>query len=177
MKNYILLTERLGLRNWLPGDEAPFIEMGRDTLVMEHFPGLLSSEETLALIDRLKTHFNKYGYTYFAVDELSTGDFVGFTGLANQTWESEFTPCVDMGWRLHRKAWGKGYATEAAAACLKAAGPKFGIEKVLAFATHTNSASINVMKKLEMNEIGKVQHPSIVNDDRFDYCVVFRKTT
>jgi RimJ/RimL family protein N-acetyltransferase len=173
LKEYVITTNRLGLRNWLPSDEAPFIEMGKDIMVMEHFPGLLSSEETLALIDRLKQHFQEYGYTYFAVDELSTSNFIGFTGLKNQTWESEFTPCVDMGWRLHRKAWGKGYATEAAKACLEAAGPKFGIDKVLAFATNTNLASMNVMQKLGMAEIGKVQHPLIIGDDRFDHCVVY----
>jgi len=147
--------------------------MGQDPEVMEHFPGLLSSEATLALINRLKNHFQKYGYTYFAVDVLDTNEFIGFTGLANQTWESEFTPCVDMGWRLKREAWGKGYATEAATACLEAAHSKFNLKQVLAFATDSNLSSIQVMKKLGMKEIGKVQHPAIKDDDRFEHCVVY----
>lgn len=175
MKDYILQTERLGLRNWLPSDEAPFIEMGLDEEVMRHFPGLLSKKETLAFIGRMKDHFDIYGYTYFAVDELESNSFIGFTGLANQTWKSEFTPCVDIGWRLHRSAWGKGYATEAAHACLEAASSKFGIEQVIAFATDKNFSSIHVMKKLGMEEIGKVQHPQIIDDDRFDHCVVYKK--
>lgn len=175
MKDYIIKTDRLGLRDWLPSDEAPFIEMGRDPMVMEHFPGLLSSEETLALIGRLKNHFEKYGYTYFAVDVLETEEFIGFTGLANQIWESEFTPCVDMGWRLKRSAWGKGYATEAARACLEAATTKFGLKEVLSFATDTNVASENVMKKIGMKRIGTVQHPAIIGDPRFKYCVVYSK--
>lgn len=173
MKNYIIKTERLGLRNWLPADEAPFIDMGQDPQVMQHFPGLLSSEETIALIGRLTKHFEKHGYTYFAVDVLETDDFIGFTGLANQTWESEFTPCVDMGWRFKRSAWGKGYATEAAKGCLEAAGTIFYLEEVLSFATDTNQASENVMKKIGMRYIGKVEHPAIVGDDRFDHCVVY----
>ncbi len=179
MKHYILKTDRLGLRNWLPEDAAPFIEMCQDAEVMQHFPGLLTSEETLALIGRLTKHFEKYGYTYFAVDVLKTDEFIGFTGLANQTWKSEFTPCVDMGWRLKRSAWGKGYATEAASACLVAANTKFVLEEVLAFATDTNLASENVMKKIGMQFIGTVQHPAIVGDDRFEHCVVYRslKTT
>ncbi|MEM7187089.1 MAG: GNAT family N-acetyltransferase [Bacteroidota bacterium] len=174
MRSYVLQTPRLGLRSWLPSDEAPFIEMGQDEAVMAHFPGLLSADDTLAMIQRLNNHFNTYGYTYFAVDELSSGNFIGFTGLANQTWESEFTPCVDIGWRLHRSSWGNGYATEAAEACLKAAGPQFGIQQVIAFATNTNLPSINVMKKIGMQQIGTVQHPHILNDDRFDHCVVYR---
>jgi RimJ/RimL family protein N-acetyltransferase len=174
LKHYILKTDRLGLRNWLPEDAAPFIEMCQDPEVMQHFPDLLSSEETIGLIGRLTKHFDTYGYTYFAIDVLETSEFIGFTGLANQTWESEFTPCVDMGWRLKRSAWGKGYATEAAAACLEAAGTKFGLKEVLAFATDTNEASEKVMKKIGMQRIGTVQHPAILGDDRFEYCVVYR---
>ena len=47
--NYILTTPRLGLRNWLPSDETPFIEMCQDREVMRYFPSLLSAEESLAL--------------------------------------------------------------------------------------------------------------------------------
>ena len=173
-KNYIIKTERLGLRNWLPSDEAPFIEMCKDELVMEHFPKPLSEEETLGLISRLKIHFKKYGYCYFAVDILETDEFIGFTGLAYQTWESDFTPCVDMGWRLNRSAWGKGFATEAAKACLDSASEKFGLKEVIAFATDTNIASENVMKKLGMTLIGTVQHPAIIDDPRFKHCVVYK---
>ncbi|MBZ0326439.1 MAG: GNAT family N-acetyltransferase [Altibacter sp.] len=174
MREYIITTQRLGLRNWLPSDEAPFIEMCQDEAVMKHFPKVLSKEETLGLIGRLKAHFEEHGYCYFAVDLLETSEFIGFTGLANQIWESAFTPCVDIGWRLKRAAWGKGYATEAAAACLNAAFTTFNLNEVLAFATNTNSASEQVMKKLGMNYIGNVQHPLIENDDRFTHCVVYK---
>ena len=174
-KNYIIKTERLGLRNWLASDEAPFIEMCKDEEVMRHFPKTLSDKETLGLIDRLKKHFEDYGYCYFAVDLLKTDEFIGFTGLANQTWESEFTPCVDMGWRFKRAAWGKGYATEAAKACLEAAFTQFGCTEVVAFATDTNTTSEKIMKKLGMQLIGTVQHPAIENDARFKHCVVYQK--
>ena len=175
-KNYIIKTERLGLRNWIASDEAPFIEMCKDALVMEHFPKPLSEEETLALISRLKDHYDKYGYCYFAVDLLETGDFIGFTGFANQSWESDFTPCIDIGWRLKQSAWGNGFATEAANACLDAASDKFGINEVIAFATDTNLASQHVMKKLGMKLIGTVQHPAIKDDPRFKHCVVYKWT-
>ena len=176
MKNYILKTNRLGLRNWLPSDEAPFIEMCQDPEVMQHFPSILSAEETLDLIARLKDHFNEFGYTYFAVDELETGDFIGFAGLKNQTWESDFTPCVDVGYRLQKSAWGKGYAHETATACLENAYSLFGIKEVLSFTTDTNKASEQVMKKIGMHYIGTVQHPLITGDDRFKHCVVYKKS-
>ena len=148
--------------------------MCQDPKVMQHFPNLLSREDSIALIIRLQKHFEDHGYCYFAVDVLETEEFIGFTGLANQTWESEFTPCIDLGWRLKRSAWGKGYATEGAKASLEAAFSKFGLKEVLAFATDTNISSENVMKKIGMQYAGIVQHPSIINDPRFKHCVVYR---
>lgn len=173
MKEYIIKTERLGLRNWIHNDIKPFIEMGKDEVVMRHFPNTLSDEESIGLIQRLQKHFDNFGYTYFAVDILESDDFIGFAGLANQTWESEYTPCVDLGWRLKRSAWGKGYATEAAKACLASALSTFGLKEVFAFVTDTNLASENVMKKIGMKLIGKVQHPLIKNEPRFKHCIVY----
>jgi RimJ/RimL family protein N-acetyltransferase len=173
-KEYIIKSERLGFRNWLPSDEEQFIEMCKDELVMKHFSKPLSEEETLGLISRLDNHFKEHGYCYFAVDLLETDEFIGFTGLAKQNWESDFTPCVDIGWRLKRSAWGKGYATEAAGACLEAAYAKFGLEEVVAFTTDTNLASQNIMKKIGMQYQGIMQHPAIINDPRFEHCVVYK---
>lgn len=176
MKTYLLKTNRLGLRNWLPSDEAPFIELCQDPEVMEFFPAILSAEETLGLIKRLQLHFEKHGYTYFAVDVLETGEFIGFCGLAVQAWQSKFTPCVDMGWRFKQGAWGKGYATEAAEACLQAAEKNFGLQEVFAFAPDLNLPSQNVMKKIGLEYVGDFQHPKIVDDSRFKTCVAFKKT-
>tara|TARA_B110000285_G_scaffold68988_1_gene79324 strand:- start:416 stop:874 length:459 start_codon:yes stop_codon:yes gene_type:complete len=148
--------------------------MCKDALVMEHFPKPLSKEETLALISRLDHHFKKHGYCYFAIDLIETGAFIGFTGFANQTWDSDFTPCVDIGWRLKRSAWGKGYATESAAACLKVAYSMFGLKEVLAFTTDTNKASQGVMTKIGMQYENTFQHPAIINDPRFKHCVVYK---
>ncbi len=174
MREYIIKTERLGLRNWIESDIAPFIEMGKDEEVMRHFPKTLSEKEVRDFIKRLQNHFDENGYTYFAIDNLKTGEFLGFTGLANQTWESEFTPNVDIGWRLKRSAWGNGYATEAAQACIEAAFSKFNLKEVIAFATDTNLSSMHVMQKTGMQYIGTVQHPSIINVDRFKHCVVYK---
>lgn len=171
---YSIKTERLGLRNWKASDEEPFSKMCADPEVMKHFPKALTKEETIAFIRRLQAHYEKYGYCYFAVDVLESGEFIGFIGLANQTWESVFTPCVDIGWRLKRSAWGKGYATEGAKACLKAAKDKFGIDEILAFATDTNIGSQKVMQRIGMKEIGTVQHPHIHGDPRFKHCVVYK---
>ncbi|RDK87049.1 GNAT family N-acetyltransferase [Marinirhabdus gelatinilytica] len=175
-KNYTLTTPRLGLRNWLPSDEVHFVEMCKDPEVMRYFPATLSEEETLSLIKRLQLHFEKHGYTYFAVDILETGEFIGFCGLAVQAWQSIFTPCVDMGWRLKKSAWGNGYATEAANACLEAAQKQFGLTEVYAFAPDLNLPSQHVMQKIGLEYVGDFQHPKIANDSRIKTCVAYKKT-
>ena len=52
-----LRTERLWLRRWLPGDLAPFAALNADPRVMEHFPALLSREESDAMAARIGAHF------------------------------------------------------------------------------------------------------------------------
>lgn len=177
MNPYIIKTDRIGLRNWQESDRKPFAQMCANKEVMEHFPSALTLEESNDLIDRLSQHFNEFGYTYFAAEILENKEFIGFVGLKQQTWESEFTPCVDIGYRLKQDAWGKGYASEAAKACLDAAFTKFNIRKVLSFTTDTNAPSEHVMKKIGMEYAGTVQHPSIVNDPRFKHCVVYQMDT
>ena len=174
MKNYLIKTERLGLRNWVASDRVPFIAMGQNPEVMRYFPELLTKADSIALINDLKKHYEKYGYTYFAMDELITGEFVGFAGLKYQTFESDFTPSVDIGWRLKRSAWGKGFATEAAKACLDAAFKRFGLNEVYSYCPDLNKASEAIMKKIGMVFVGTLQHPKVAKDSRFKHCVAYR---
>ncbi len=175
MKKYIIKTERLGLRNWIDSDLDPFIAMSRDKEVMYYFSKLLSEQESEDFIYRMQDHFKNPGFCYFAVDLLETNEFLGFTGILHQTFESEYTPCVDIGWRLKKAAWGKGYATEAAKACLEEAFTKFNINEIYSFAPEKNINSEAVMKKIGMNFIDTFQHPMIINDPRFRECVVYSK--
>ncbi|QNJ98410.1 GNAT family N-acetyltransferase [Constantimarinum furrinae] len=171
----VLTSERLILRNWKDSDIQPFVDMCCDPEVMRYFPKLSSPQETIDLINRFKDHFDTYGYTYFAVERRDNSQFIGFTGLMNQLWESEFTPCVDMGWRLKRSAWGHGFATEAAETSLNAAFNKFNLNQVYAFAAKGNTASENVMKKLGMEFQGNFVHPKIKDDPRIPYCFAYKK--
>ena len=66
----------------------------------------------------MKLMFAEYGFCYFAVDELSNYEFIGFIGLSHQDYDVEFTPFIDIGWRLDKNYWGKGFATEGAKRCL-----------------------------------------------------------
>ncbi|MEY2406890.1 MAG: hypothetical protein QOG39_1806, partial [Acidimicrobiaceae bacterium] len=98
-------TERLLMRRWRDEDRAPFAAMNADPVVMEHFPGLLTREESDAFVDRIEAHFAEHGYGLWVLED-DTG-FLGFTGLNWATFDAPFNPSLEVGWRLARPAWGK----------------------------------------------------------------------
>lgn len=153
-------TDRLLLRNWTDDDLDPFAEMNADPAVMEHFPRWPSRAESDGLAARERTRVAERGWGLFAV-EADTG-FIGFVGLAVPGFDAHFMPAVEIGWRLARPAWGKGYATEAALTCLARA-PGWGIERVVSFTTTANTRSRAVMER-----IGLAHDPA----DDFDHPLI-----
>ncbi|WP_248958513.1 GNAT family N-acetyltransferase [Sphaerisporangium perillae] len=146
----MLQTERLLLRRWREEDLAPFAELNADPEVMEHLPSTLTRDQSDAMVQRIEGGFEEHGYGLWAVEVRETGEFAGFTGLAVQRFEAHFTPAVEVGWRLRRKAWGYGYATEAATASLDHAFGAAGLAQVVSMTTTTNLRSQAVMRRLGM---------------------------
>ncbi len=173
-KEYIFKSERLGFRNWKKSDLTEFAKMNSDLSVMEHFPKPLTKSETAELIDRLKNYYNKNTYTYFATEIITSGEFIGFIGLAFQEYKTDFTPAVDIGWRLKQSAWGKGYATEGAKKCLDFAFNKLNIDRVISICTELNSKSENVMKKIGMKKIQEFRHPKLKEYPKYEKCICYQ---
>ena len=162
-KNYIFTSERLGFRNWNTHDVDEFFEMNSDEEVMEHFPSILTIKEVEDLVKALSDHFSKNGFTYYATEILDTQEFIGMIGLAYQEYQTEFTPAIDIGWRLKKNAWGRGYATEGARRCLEYGFEELRIEKIISVCTSNNHKSENVMKKIGMVKIGEFDHPDLLH--------------
>ena len=171
---YLFTSERLGFRNWEQEDFNDLYGLCSDEKVMEHFPSILSKEETQNFLDRLIAHYNKRGYNYFAVELLETGEVIGFTGLAYQNWESDFTPAIDIGWRLKTSAWGNGYATEGAKACLDFAKNVLGLNELIATCVLQNKPSENVMKKIGMTLFKEFNHPALKDVPDIERCVCYK---
>jgi len=95
-----LTTQRLYLRRWQAGDRAPFAELNGDREVMRHFPAPLTRHASDELADRLEADIASRGWGLWALEERSTGAFIGFTGLAPTDFEASFTPAFEIGWRL-----------------------------------------------------------------------------
>ena len=165
---YIFKSERLGFRNWTKDDLEEFAKLNSDAAVMEHFPKTLSKKEVENFIVRLKQHFADNGFTYYATEVLETKEFIGMIGLAFQEYKTNFTPAIDIGWRLKRSSWGKGYATEGAKRCLEYAFDELDINKVISICTIKNKKSENVMKKIGMTKKGEFNHPEMINQPEYE---------
>lgn len=158
-------TERLILREWKESDVLPFARMNQDPEVMRYFPKRLNSEESEALVQRINKHIADRGFGLWAVQVKDGADFIGFIGFNYTDFPAEFTPCIEIGWRLDKSFWGKGYATEGAKACL-ASVSRWGLDEIYSFTSEINTPSERVMRKIGMKKAGCFDHPKIDLDNR-----------
>ena len=173
-KDYLFTSKRLGFRQWTAKDRRVLEVINTDTEVMKHFPKTLTKEENKALFERLKQHFSQRQYTYFATEILATQECIGFIGLAYQDYPTAFTPAVDIGWRLKKSAWGKGYATEGAQKCLAYGFQHIGLDEIISTCTVDNTKSEKVMKKIGMKKIGVFRHPNLSDFPKHEECLAYR---
>lgn len=171
--DYLFTSERLGFRNWKTSDIDKMAEINANKQVMEFFPSTQTAEQTALFIERMQQLLARTGFCYFAVDALEDGKLIGFIGMAEQTFDAAFTPCIDIGWRLHPDVWGKGYATECAKACLEYAFHTLKLKKVYAMAPAINQKSIAVMQKIGMHYVTNFMHPLLLSDERLKDCVLY----
>lgn len=172
---YTIETARLGLRNWLDTDLPKFAGMTSDPRVMEYFPKLLSASETEELVSRIANHIQKEGFGVWATEIKSTKEFIGFVGLMIPRFETAFTPCVEIGWRLAYDYWGNGYATEAANECLRYGFDKLRLTEIVSFTSVLNTRSIHVMQKIGMTYSGEFEHPLLDAGSPLKTHVLYKK--
>lgn len=158
-----LQTSRLILRNWKQNDIEPFAILNSDPRVCEFLPNVLSQEETLTSVIKIQSHFKKHAFGLFAVELISTKTFIGFVGLKYFSFDSHFTPSVELAWRLSWGNWGQGLATEAAQKVTQYGFETLGLPEILAITAKNNQRSRRVMEKLGMftNEDENFLHPQL----------------
>jgi ribosomal-protein-alanine N-acetyltransferase len=133
-----LRTDRLVLRRWRDSDRDPFAALNADLEVMEYFPAPLTRAESDTMIDRVEAHFDERGFGLWALEVARTAEFIGFTGLATPRFPAPFMPAVEIGWRLARSAWGRGYASEAAHRTLRFGFDDLGLPEIVSFTAAGN---------------------------------------
>jgi RimJ/RimL family protein N-acetyltransferase len=171
-------TPRLILRGWREADREPFARLNADPLVMRHFPAVLTREESDRGMDWVEAHFAEHGFGLFAAELRATGDFIGFIGLSVPSFETHFTPCVEIGWRLAPEYWNQGLATEGAAAAMRFGFETVGLREIVSFTVPANVASRRVMEKIGMEHDPEddFDHPKMPEGHPLRRHVLYRKS-
>lgn len=154
-----LTTARLLLRQWRESDLDPFAAMSADPEVMRFIGGTTTRQEASAAIERFRTHWREHGFGLWAAEIRESGEFAGFIGLAVPTFLPEVLPAVEVGWRLARAHWGRGFATEGARASLNHGFEVLGLDRIVSVYHPDNHASRRVMDKLGMTWDRDTRHP------------------
>ncbi len=154
------------LRDWRDSDLSPFAALNADLEVRRYFPSVLTQAQSNANAAYLREHADCEGFTFWAVEVPGIAEFIGFTGLLRTPYEAHFTPCVEIGWRLARKYWGQGHATEAAKLALEYGLQQLQFDKIVAITTPTNLPSQAVMTRIGMvrDVADDFDHPNLAVD-------------
>lgn len=172
-----LRTERLLLRRWRSDDLDAFAALNADPEVTRYLPPIDRAGSD-ALAARADARFDDDGCGLWAVEVVGGESFVGFVGLARQSEGFPWAPGVEVGWRLARSVWGRGYATEAATASVSDGFERLGLTEIVSMTTVANHRSRAVMERLGFTHdaADDFPHPRLVEGDPLRPHVLYRCT-
>jgi RimJ/RimL family protein N-acetyltransferase len=140
-----LETDRLLMREFRPEDVAPHVASARDPDVQEFLGGVSEPYDAFLGLAAHAGHWALRGYGGWVVAlREDPGRMLGRVGL----WQPEGWPGLEVGWRLHREAWGHGYATEAARAAIGWAWTVLDAPELISLIAPGNRASQRVAQRL-----------------------------
>jgi [ribosomal protein S5]-alanine N-acetyltransferase len=155
-------TERLILREIVSDDAEAFFEMDADPEV-HRFLGnnpVKTIEQTKEAIQRIRSQYDTFNIGRWAAIEKSSGRFVGWTGLKYITEpKNGKVNFYDVGYRLNKKYWGKGYATESAKASLQYGFEQLGLKEIIGTAHVDNHASRKALLKCGLKYVETFDYP------------------
>lgn len=153
-----LETERLRIRVLEPADLLELhrlISSDPEVQRYRHMPVSATLDDSRAFFDRLVEHQRRRGFSLWAVVDRDTGRVLGQCGVV------QFRGPVEIAYSFGREHWGKGYASEAAAACLAFATDELGLSPIVAFMDPRNLGSKRVAEKLGMRADGRETHGGV----------------
>ena len=139
-----LETERLRLRPWRESDFESVARYYADEENARYVGGRKDPDQAWRLLALLIGHWALKGFGYWAVDEKSTGDFVGAAGL----WQSPGWPELELGYWLMKEHQGKGFAREACRRCIDYARDVFHASSLVSYIDPGNTPSIRLAERL-----------------------------
>ncbi|MGD2170598.1 MAG: GNAT family N-acetyltransferase [Gammaproteobacteria bacterium] len=170
-------TERLLLRQWKDSDLPEFASLNSDPFVMNFFPEVLSRDASNAIAKKFRSLITERGWGFWATELKSNGNFIGFIGIHEHPTKFSFSPCTEIGWRLARPYWGKGYATEAATKVLEFSFVTLNLDEVVSFTAMQNTKSRAVMTRLGLTDTNQnFGHPDIPKTHPLSQHVLYKLT-
>ena len=145
----LLETERLCLRRLVKNDAAALSHIFGDAQVMRFGDGVQTEAWIGGWLARVVQDYEEKGYGPLAVVAKQNGLLIGYCGLFDFA-DINGRPEIELGYRLIKQAWGKGYTTEAGTAVRDYAFTDLGIKRLVSLIDPGNSASIAVARKLGM---------------------------
>jgi RimJ/RimL family protein N-acetyltransferase len=162
----VLRTSRLTLRTFTFDDLPAYAALNSDPAVYATLGGEpLSRDWSDEIAEWANQCYDDEGLGLLAVARRSDGAFLGMCGLHHQ---ESYPDDVEIGWRLAREHWGRGYATEAAAAWLEHAFLTLALPRVISITDRDNVRSLNVMRRLGLT----FDHEARVLDDGIEFDAV-----
>ncbi len=146
--NVIIETERLLLRTFTMDDAQLLYELNLDPEVTKYtYDPMKDVDHAREVLEQIiLPQYALYNHGRWAVHTKHALEFIGWCGLKSRPERNE----IDLGYRFIKNAWGKGYATEAAYACIKYGFEKLNLQRIIGRAVQGNIASLNVLKKCGM---------------------------
>ena len=159
----VMETERLRLRKLTPEDLDSLVEIYGDARAMRYFPKVYSREEIRArFLERNLARYQDPGYGMYAVERKKDGEFLGLAGPTLEDVEGE--RYIEVGYSLKPAAWGNGYATEAAAACMRYVFEQLGAEQVASFIHPENEPSQRVAERNGLRKGKRITFEGLPHD-------------
>ena len=146
--NWVLESPRLRFRRIEPADFSSLCEFLQDQKVMYAWEHGFSLDEVQDWIDRTLARYEKDGFGHYAAIEKETSALIGVIGPLIEVIDE--VPYTGIGYIINKRYWGKGYATEGAAACMQYAFSALHADKVIAEIRPENLRSRRVAERLGM---------------------------
>jgi RimJ/RimL family protein N-acetyltransferase len=139
-------------------------EINADPEVTRYLNAPTGAAATRAFYAAAVAHWEEHGFGFWAVESLAADDagaFLGFIGMAHPRFLEPLAARVEIGWRLARRAWGRGLATEGAKAARDHAFQTIGLDELISIIHPENARSQRVAMKLGMTVEQLIPHPGL----------------
>lgn len=170
-----LQTDRLLLRRFTPDDADLLVELNSDPQVMRFVSGGTPTPRAVIehdFLPRYLAYYQRYaGFGFWPSLEVATGSFVGW--FLFRPPDAADPATVELGYRLRKAAWGKGYATEGSVALIRRGFTELGVQRVVASAVTANLASRRVLEKagLKLTRTYTLTEPELLDVEAVEYAL------